>query len=108
MSTPLETLAQLAAGIVSGGIRVVDLTVPLEPSTPIINLPPPFANSKPFALQEISRYDERGPGWYWNNIECGEHTGTHFDAPFTGSPARITRTTQRTTFRSTSSWVRRA
>ena len=81
MSTPLETLAQLAAGIVSGGIRVIDLTVPLEPSTPIINLPPPFANSKPFALQEISRYDDRGPGWYWNNIECGEHTGTHFDAP---------------------------
>ena len=25
--------------------------------------------------------DERGPGWYWNNFSCGEHTGTHFDAP---------------------------
>ena len=22
-----------------------------------------------------------GPAWYWNNIACGEHTGTHFDAP---------------------------
>ncbi len=21
------------------------------------------------------------PGWYWNNFSCGEHTGTHFDAP---------------------------
>jgi kynurenine formamidase len=81
MNTPVQTLAQLVGGIVTGGIRVVDLTVPLEPATPIINLPPPFANSKPFSLQEISRYDERGPGWYWNNIECGEHTGTHFDAP---------------------------
>jgi kynurenine formamidase len=29
----------------------------------------------------VSRYDERGPAWYWNNFSCGEHTGTHFDAP---------------------------
>ena len=75
------TLAELAAGIVSGGIRVVDLTVPLEPATPTIQLPPIFAPSKPFSLEEISKYDERGPAWYWNNIACGEHTGTHFDAP---------------------------
>lgn len=75
------TLLQLIGGISSGGIRVVDLTVPLEPATPTIQLPPPFAPSKPFALEEISRYDERGPAWYWNNISCGEHTGTHFDAP---------------------------
>ena len=74
-------LAELAAGIVSGGIRVVDLTVPLEPATPTIQLPPQFAPSKPFSLEEISRYDQRGPAWYWNNIACGEHTGTHFDAP---------------------------
>ena len=31
--------------------------------------------------RKISSYDERGPAWYWNNIACGEHTGTHFDAP---------------------------
>jgi kynurenine formamidase len=74
-------LAQLVAGIVGGGIRVVDLTVPLEPATPTIQLPPQFAPSKAFTLEEISRYDERGPAWYWNNIACGEHTGTHFDAP---------------------------
>lgn len=77
----VQILAQLATGIASGRIRVVDLTVPLEPTTPTIRLPPQFAPSKPFALQEISRYDERGPAWYWNNFECGEHTGTHFDAP---------------------------
>ena len=76
-----QTLAQLVGGIVGGGIRVIDLTVPLEPATPTIQLPPQFAPSKPFSLQEISHYDERGPGWYWNNIACGEHTGTHFDAP---------------------------
>ena len=81
MAKSSATLAELAAGIVSGGIRVVDLTVPLEPATPTIQLPPIFAPSKPFALEEISKYDERGPAWYWNNIACGEHTGTHFDAP---------------------------
>jgi kynurenine formamidase len=81
MSASAHTLAELAGAIVTGRIRVVDLTVPLEASTPTIQLPPPFAPSKPFSLEEISRYDERGPAWYWNNIACGEHTGTHFDAP---------------------------
>lgn len=81
MSVPAQILAQLVSGIAAGDIRVVDLTVPLEPATPIITLPPPFRNSKPFALEEISKYDERGPAWYWNNFQCGEHTGTHFDAP---------------------------
>ncbi len=62
-STPgAQTLAQLVGGIVGGGIRVVDLTVPLEPATPTIQLPPQFAPSNPFSLQEISHYDERGPG----------------------------------------------
>ncbi|HEV7717075.1 MAG TPA: cyclase family protein [Steroidobacteraceae bacterium] len=81
MSASNETLAQLMAGILAGRIRVVDLTVPLEPATPTIRLPEMFAPSKPFSLEEISRYDSRGPAWYWNNIACGEHTGTHFDAP---------------------------
>jgi len=76
-----QTLSALADAISRGGIRVVDLTMPLEPGTPIIGLPPQFAPSKPFSLEEISRYDSRGPAWYWNNISCGEHTGTHFDAP---------------------------
>jgi len=77
----MDTLSQLVGGILSGNIRVVDLTMPLEPATPTIQLPPQFAPSKPFSLEEISRYDARGPAWYWNNIACGEHTGTHFDAP---------------------------
>ncbi|MFX5586960.1 cyclase family protein, partial [Acinetobacter baumannii] len=32
-------------------------------------------------IERISHYDESGPAWYWNNFSCGEHTGTHFDAP---------------------------
>ena len=81
VNDPVRTLAEMAAAIATGRIRVVDLTVPLEPATPIIRLPAQFAPSRPFQLQEISRYDDRGPAWYWNNFSCGEHTGTHLDAP---------------------------
>ncbi len=77
----MSVLAQLMTDILAGRIRVIDLTVPLEPATPTIQLPPPLAPCKPFSLEEISRYDARGPAWYWNNISCGEHVGTHFDAP---------------------------
>ena len=58
--TATQLLAHLAGAIVNGGIRVIDLTVPLEAATPTIQLPPPYAPSKPFSLEEISRYDERG------------------------------------------------
>jgi kynurenine formamidase len=81
MATQSPPLTGLVRGILEGTIRVVDLTVPLEPSTPVIQLPPEFAPSKSFSMEEISHYDSRGPAWYWNNIACGEHTGTHFDAP---------------------------
>jgi kynurenine formamidase len=77
----MPLLDQLVTAIRSDRIEVIDLTARLEPSTPIIQLPAPFGNTVPFSMQEISRYDERGPGWYWNNITTGEHTGTHFDAP---------------------------
>jgi kynurenine formamidase len=69
-------------------VRVVDLTQTLSPDFPTLVLPPQFGQCAPFAISEISRYDERGGGeWYWNNFSCSEHTGTHFDAPIHGSPA---------------------
>ncbi len=74
-------LATVAAGIASGQFTVVDLTQTLSPATPIIQLPPPFANTPGFKSHQISKYDEKGPAWYWNWIEVGEHVGTHFDAP---------------------------
>ncbi len=77
----MSLLSDLVAGIGSGSVEVIDLTAPLSERTPILQLPPPFANTQGFALHEISRYDERGPAWYWNNISAGEHVGTHFDAP---------------------------
>ena len=76
-----QLLQSSPPSIADGSIRVVDLTQTLKPSTPVIQLPPPFAPSDPFRIAEISHYDERGPGWYWNNLSMGEHTGTHFDAP---------------------------
>ena len=78
---PSDLLASLATALASGQIRVVDLSQPLSPKTPVIGLPPPFAQSFPFSIRRISNYDEAGPGWYWNDISLGEHTGIHFDAP---------------------------
>ena len=74
-------LMQLARALAGGTVRVVDLSQPLDAATAVIQLPPQFGKSWPFRLEEISHYDDRGPAWYWNNLSCGEHTGTHFDAP---------------------------
>ena len=77
----MTVLSALTDAIAAGSVEVVDLTAPLSSQTPILSLPEPLGQTWPFALEEISRYDERGPAWYWNNITTGEHTGTHFDAP---------------------------
>jgi kynurenine formamidase len=77
----MTVLSDLMTAVSSGAVEVVDLTAPLSAQTPILTLPDQFGQTWPFALTEISRYDEAGPAWYWNNISTGEHTGTHFDAP---------------------------
>jgi isatin hydrolase len=74
-------LTELARELAAGSIRVVDLTQPLNSDAQVIGLPPHWPNTPHFSLHEISRYDDRGPFWYWNWFETGEHTGTHFDAP---------------------------
>ena len=76
-----ETLHELAAQLMAGDIETVDLTHTLDPEFPVIVLPPEFGQCARFRVEEVSRYDERGPAWYWRNFTCGEHTGTHFDAP---------------------------
>jgi kynurenine formamidase len=75
------SLEQLGADLASGRVRVVDLTQTLSPEFPALQLPPEYGQVWGFRMERISHYDERGPGWYWNNFSCGEHTGTHFDAP---------------------------
>lgn len=76
-----QALAQLIEDLGAGNVRVVDLSVQLGPETPVIQLPEIFNQSPPLRIEEISRYDDRGPAWYWNVLHLGEHTGTHFDAP---------------------------
>jgi kynurenine formamidase len=76
-----ETLQALAEQLAAGAVRVVDLTHTLSPAFPALQLPPQLGQVQPFKIERISHYDEAGPAWYWNNFSCGEHTGTHFDAP---------------------------
>jgi kynurenine formamidase len=77
----MSVLGALTEAIRTQQVEIIDLTAPLNSATPVLKLPEPFGNTISFSLHEISRYDERGPAWYWNDISTGEHTGTHFDAP---------------------------
>ena len=76
-----SSLIAFAADLAAGRLRVVDLTQTLAPGFPSISLPAEFGQIWAFRMETISRYDAAGPQWYWNNFCCGEHTGTHFDAP---------------------------
>lgn len=80
-AAPMPVLLDLLSALDDGSVQVVDLTAPLTPQTPLLALPPQFGQTAAFTVEEISRYDDRGPAWYWNNFRTGEHTGTHFDAP---------------------------
>src|SRR3954465_1284144 len=77
----MPLLEDLTAALAAGDVRVVDLTQPLSERTPVLQLPPPFANPPGLSRTEISRYDDRGPAWAWDTLQVGEHVGTHFDAP---------------------------
>lgn len=77
----MSVLSDLVRALESAEIEVIDLTMNLSAETPLLPLPPQWPNTPPFELHEISRYDDRGPAWYWNWFSTGEHTGTHFDAP---------------------------
>jgi kynurenine formamidase len=81
MIAPVQALEVLVAALADGSVEIVDLTHSLSEATPVIELPEPFANTPGFDRTELSRYDERGPAWYWNAFSAGEHVGTHFDAP---------------------------
>ena len=77
----MTLLTDLRDAVADGRVEVVDLTAPLSSQTPVLVLPEPLGQTGRFELHEISRYDDRGPAWYWNNLTTGEHTGTHLDAP---------------------------
>lgn len=77
----MSALAGFATALANGHIEIVDLTHVLSPDFPVIALPPEFGACQPVRIEEVSRYDARGPAWYWNTITVSEHAGTHFDAP---------------------------
>ena len=77
----MSSLESFVNDIANGAIKVVDLTETLREDYPAIALPPEFGQAWAFKKEVISRYDDRGPMWYWHNISVSEHTGTHFDAP---------------------------
>jgi kynurenine formamidase len=77
----MSTLLQLVDELNAGSLKIVDLTQPLGPNTPVIGLPPIFGQSPGVMMEVISCFNDAGPAWYWNVIHMGEHTGTHFDAP---------------------------
>jgi kynurenine formamidase len=80
-SNPGVDLNQFAQAIAKKDVQVLDLSHALNDKIPVIQLPPPLANSPGYKANLISKYDDKGPAWYWNWIEVGEHAGTHLDAP---------------------------
>ncbi len=77
----MSVLSEFSAALLNGKVKTIDLTHPLDPDFPVLILPDQFGQCAPFRIEEVARYDERGPAWYWRNFSCNEHTGTHFDAP---------------------------
>ena len=41
----MTQVTDLVSGLADGSVEIVDLTQPLTESTPVIKLPPPFANT---------------------------------------------------------------
>lgn len=81
ITTKTNTLAALATTLTNNSMRVINLTQPLSKSTPILILPPPFANTPNLSRKNISRYDNHNPTWAWTTLTLNKHIGTHFDAP---------------------------
>lgn len=74
-------MSSLVDLLFSGNFEFVDLGQPLDENTLMIQLPEPFANTPAFSREVLSKYDDKGPAWYWSVLTVGEHAGSHFDAP---------------------------
>ena len=90
-TTGAQALLGFARALLGGGIRVVDLTQTLTPEFPQIALPPEFGQCWPFRIEEVSKYDERGPGWYWNNFSCGVSVSSSPSPPCSRQTSRADR-----------------
>ena len=58
----MAVLTDLIDALRSGRVEVVDLTAPLHSGTPILQLPPPFANASPFGLDRDQPLRRARPG----------------------------------------------
>ncbi|MBO32961.1 MAG: cyclase [Rhodospirillaceae bacterium] len=77
-----KVLSGLIGGISSGGIKVVDLSHPLGPDTPMIKVPEGHGKQPPqVSLEYISNYTDDGGFSRWSKLVTAEHAGTHFDTP---------------------------
>lgn len=76
-----DALTALWSATTSGRVQVVDLSAPLSEATPVIQLPPPFANTPTLRRHTVSAFDEKGPAWQWYWFDYSEHIGSHLDAP---------------------------
>src|SRR5712692_3116630 len=93
---PVTVLSLLVEELNNGRIKVVDLTQPLGPETPVIGLPPIFASSPPFSREVISRYDDKGPAGIGTPSTWASTPARTSTRPSTGSPGRIWPTTRST------------
>src|SRR6478752_1169942 len=57
----MSLLDDFSAAIAAGSVEIIDLTAPLSSSTPVLQLPPPFANTIAATLEKVSDFDDAGP-----------------------------------------------
>jgi hypothetical protein len=79
-----DALSNLIGALANGSVRIVDLTQPLEESTPVIDLPPPFAPSPGVSIETpgaMTRQARPGTGTSCVSASTQELIST---PPFTG------------------------
>lgn len=77
-----DLIEQFSTSIASGSIKVIDLSHPLGPETPVIVVPEGHGKQPPkVSLEYISNYSDDGGYSRWSTLTTAEHAGTHFDTP---------------------------
>jgi hypothetical protein len=100
-----KLLGEVAGQLLSGAIKVVDLSAPLGPDTPLIKLPPELAVDTPKVdplIPAMTRTARGGLNW----LKLASIRGRISTRRSTGSPARTIRTVPPTPFRPRTSSVR--
>ena len=89
------------------GLHPDQRTEPLSPRTPLPPLPPQWKNTPAFKIWELSRYDDRGPAWYWKTLSKLANIPARILTPrFIGSRAKTSLTIPSIAFLRRSLWGR--